>query len=152
MPQRPQAVEHPTIMLTRSFLPLHRRWLRPCATATAQAYVREAELPNGLGTLFVAMTGGEEAMSVERPGNGGYRLLNYTTLDSARAEVWRALVSRIDALHFDPTAPPARSIARSNFMLRLAHGTDPSTPPLIERRYIDRCAIGSCVTYNLASG
>jgi leucine dehydrogenase len=50
------------------------------------AEVREAQLPGGLGTLFVAMTGGENAMSVERPGNGGYRLLNYKSLEAARAE------------------------------------------------------------------
>lgn len=67
--------------------PMHRRWLRSSLTAVAtQAQVREAMLPNDLGTLFVAMTGGEAAMSVERPGNGGCRLLNYRSLDAARAE------------------------------------------------------------------
>ena len=105
-------------------------------------------MPHGLSTLFVVMTGSEEAMSIERPGNGGYRFLKYKNLDSAQAEVWRPAALRFTHLPspFRSDSPAAWLIAQSTNapLLRTldlwpAHGPDLSMHPSIGLRYVDCC-------------
>ncbi|KAG8461387.1 hypothetical protein KFE25_010574 [Diacronema lutheri] len=65
------------------------------APALPSSSILEATLPNGLGTVFVGISG---AATLDVPGNGGLRLWSYPSLDAARAEV-RALADGMARKH-----------------------------------------------------